>query len=189
MNDMKPRVTFYVHEDMKQAGVYEPKAPTKANPDDAGFDLYAPRDIYLQPGDVTVVDLGITVKMDYMPSASWFLALPRSSSGFKKGLFLLNTAGVIDQSFCGPDDRLMMLLGRRKMNPVYGGPTFLGSEANMVDKMREALEQLDGPWIKRGERFAQLILVKSAGELEIMVNNHKPLAKSSRGGLGSTGEK
>jgi dUTP pyrophosphatase len=72
------------------------KAPTKANPEDAGFDLYSTQDVVIKPGYRQVVSTGIAMEI---PNGYVGLIWPRSGMSVKKGCDVL--AGVIDAPYRG----------------------------------------------------------------------------------------
>ena len=73
------------------------KKPTRANPTDAGLDLYALNGQILQPGSVTMVDTGVAVRI---PTGYVGLLFQRSSFT-KYGISLANAVGVIDADYRG----------------------------------------------------------------------------------------
>lgn len=73
--------------------------PTRAHPTDAGFDLSAAHDAVLHVGEHVVVDTGIAVAL---PPNTVGLVFVRSSMGFKHGVTLSNSTGVIDCGYTGP---------------------------------------------------------------------------------------
>lgn len=73
------------------------KIPERANPTDAGLDLYAFEDKILEPGGVTMVDTGIAVKIP-----KWHVGLLFQRSSFTRyGISLANAVGVIDTDYRG----------------------------------------------------------------------------------------
>ena len=73
------------------------KAPERANASDAGLDLFAFESKILQPGQVTMVDTGIAVKIP-----KWHVGLLFQRSSFTKyGISLANAVGVIDADYRG----------------------------------------------------------------------------------------
>lgn len=71
--------------------------PARANPTDAGLDLFAIEDKVLQPGQVTMVDTGVAVKIP-----KWHVGLLFQRSSFTKyGISLANAVGVIDADYRG----------------------------------------------------------------------------------------
>lgn len=77
------------------------KLPQRATKGSAGYDLYAPYDFDLRPGETIKIPTGIRAKID----EGWWLGfLPRSGLGFKYRLQLNNTMGVIDSDYYGSDN-------------------------------------------------------------------------------------
>lgn len=72
------------------------KLPEKAHAGDLGYDLFCSENIYLQPGDVTLVDTGIAVQFPEGWGAKIF---DRSSVATKMNLIVV--AGVIDNGYTG----------------------------------------------------------------------------------------
>lgn len=75
-----------------------PKRVTKLS---AGYDCYAPTDIYLEPGEDVKVPTCIKA---YMQSGEVLMAFPRSGLGFKYYCRLANTVGVIDADYIKSDN-------------------------------------------------------------------------------------
>lgn len=72
------------------------KLPTRATSGSAGYDFYAPNITSVTDGFDTIINTGIRVKLE----PGWMLMLvPRSSMGFKHGMRLKNTAGIIDSDY------------------------------------------------------------------------------------------
>lgn len=72
------------------------KLPTRATNGSAGYDFYAPFDIDGAEWDGKVIPTGIRCKID----GDYFLMImPRSGLGFKYGLALSNTVGIIDSDY------------------------------------------------------------------------------------------
>lgn len=84
-------------EDMTQEEVSK-LMPSRGHPTDAGLDLKVPKPIIIKAGEIVEIDTKVCVeiKPGYMG-----LIVPRSSTGVKKQLSLLNTVGVIDASYRG----------------------------------------------------------------------------------------
>lgn len=74
------------------------KLPKRSTTGSAGYDFYIPRDIDLHEFNSIVIPTGIRCVMD----TSWVLAIfPRSGHGFKYGVHLANTVGIIDADYYG----------------------------------------------------------------------------------------
>lgn len=77
------------------------KLPKRATQYSAGYDFYSP--ITFQPlvGEGVIIPTGIRCKME----PGWVLNLfPRSGQGFKYGMHLYNTVGVIDGDYYNADN-------------------------------------------------------------------------------------
>ncbi len=72
------------------------KIPTKANANDAGFDLYSIIDTVIPPKQRKTVRTGIAIQMpDHLAGLIW----PRSGLSVKQGIDVL--AGVVDSGYRG----------------------------------------------------------------------------------------
>ena len=72
------------------------KVPTKANLNDAGFDLYSVLDTVIPPKQRKTVRTGIAIQMpDHLAGLIW----PRSGLSVKQGIDVL--AGVVDSGYRG----------------------------------------------------------------------------------------
>ena len=72
------------------------------------IDLYSAEDVTLAAGDFKIISLGISVEI---PEGYEMNIAPRSSTFKTWGIIQTNHFGVIDNSYCGDDDIIMM--------PVY----------------------------------------------------------------------
>lgn len=72
------------------------KLPMRATKGSAGYDCYAPVDIYLGPGNDIKIPTGIK---SYMRNGEMLMAVPRSGLGFKYYCRLANTIGIIDKDY------------------------------------------------------------------------------------------
>lgn len=75
--------------------------PKRATRLSAGYDCYAPTDIYLEPGEDVKVPTGIK---SYMQPGETLMAFPRSGLGFKYYCRLANTVGIIDADYVQSDN-------------------------------------------------------------------------------------
>jgi dUTP pyrophosphatase len=72
------------------------KLPARATKGSAGYDFFLPRDISIEKGQEILIQTGIRAQIE----EGWALMLyPRSGLGFKYGLRLLNTTGIIDSDY------------------------------------------------------------------------------------------
>lgn len=89
-------VLDYLHrpwfEDIKE----DLKKPTRATSGSAGYDFFAPEDITIPFGGSVTIGSGI---ISHLAPGQVLLIAPRSGLGFKYGVRLANTIGVIDEDF------------------------------------------------------------------------------------------
>lgn len=101
------------------------KQPRRATVGSIGYDFFAKRDIILEPGLWTVVDTGVkfTDADKVKGREEWaMMLLPRSGQGFKYGVRLRNTAGIID---CDYRDNIMASLSCDKACVINKGDAFM----------------------------------------------------------------
>ena len=65
-------------------------------------DLRSAKEVELKRGEFTYIDTGVSIKL---PEGYWGQLVPRSSLYAKYGLIQTNSFGVIDESYCGDEDR------------------------------------------------------------------------------------
>lgn len=70
--------------------------PKRATKSSAGYDVFAPIDVYLKPNDDIKIPTGIK---SYMQNGEVLMAFPRSGLGFKYYCRLANTVGIIDKDY------------------------------------------------------------------------------------------
>ena len=73
----------------------EAKLPERANPTDAGADLFSYEDLEIYPNEQKLVDTGIAIKI---PQGFAGFVYNRSSQG-KKGITIPHSVGVIDSGY------------------------------------------------------------------------------------------
>ena len=81
------------------------KAPARAHPGDAGYDLHAAESATLGPGDRASVGTGIAVEI---PDGCAGLVLPRSGLAARHGISVVNAPGLIDAGYRG-EVRVLLL--------------------------------------------------------------------------------
>jgi dUTP pyrophosphatase len=105
--------------------------PRRATAGSAGYDFVAPAETVIPPGESALIPTGIRAEMEN----GWVLMLfPRSSLGFKHGIRLSNTAGIIDSDYA-----------------------FAKNEGHIMVKLRNPSDS--SVTIGRGERFCQGIFL------------------------------
>jgi dUTP pyrophosphatase len=150
--------TFKIEVEVMEGG----KIPTKANPNDAGFDLYATSDITLYPGQVLKHPLNIKMKL---PAGSWARIETKSGLG-SKGMMVW--AGVIDEGYRGVPHVIMSNI------KMY-------TEAGLANNY--PIE------IKKGEKVAQMTMNPHANDFFCtQVESVSTDTSRGEGGFGSTGK-
>ena len=128
--------------------------PTRATKGSAGYDFKCPLNLLLHKDNPIVIPTGIRVKIE----DGWVLKMyPRSGLGFKYGLALTNTVGIIDSDYYDSDN-----------------------EGHIMIKMSHSLGEYMVN-IKQGDGIAQGIFV------EFGVTEDDDVNKVRNGGFGSTG--
>lgn len=72
------------------------KLPRRGTAQSAGYDIFSPIDFTLCPGESIKLPTGIKFQCD---ADKWLMCVPRSGQGFKYGIMLANTVGVIDADY------------------------------------------------------------------------------------------
>lgn len=77
----------------------EIKLPKQGTKYSMGMDFFAPYDIAIIPDDYTTVLTGVRWVVPELEANAGLLIVPRSGLGFKHGIRLANTIGVIDADY------------------------------------------------------------------------------------------
>ena len=103
------------------------KLPTRATRDSAGYDFYAPCIMNFYPYAVpaTIYPTGIRFITDR--DDIFLMCVPRSGLGFKKGLRLWNTAGIIDSAYWKSDNEghIKVKMSAKEITTVKPGQAFM----------------------------------------------------------------
>ncbi len=78
------------------------KTPTKAYSGDAGYDLYAVKDVVVQPGIPTIIDIGLRIAL---PEGYYAEIHTRSRHGLRG---IRNHLGIIDSGYRGDLSPIMI---------------------------------------------------------------------------------
>ena len=140
-------VTSYINDNIQL-----PKRSTKYS---AGYDFFAPYDIEVPPCKSVIIPTGVKCAM----KEGWVLLIvPRSGFGFKTGVSLCNTVGVIDSDYYNNKNNEGHILVRLENHSVLEKPLY----------------------IKKGQAFCQGIFVPYGITLDDNVLDER------QGGFGST---
>lgn len=105
---------------------------------------------------LSLVKTGVVIRKK---EPCWYGIYPRSSISSKYGITLANNVGVIDYSYCGPNDEILLPLISITNEPVF---------------------------IPKGERVAQLIIHNLINPAVVPLEASDWTINSNRGGFGST---
>lgn len=119
------------------------------------IDLYVAENTVVKENEVTPIPLGIAMKL---PDGYEAHLAPRSSTYKNFKIIQANSVGVVDNSYCGPNDWW-----------------YFPAISLSGDRM-----------IKKGERICQFRIMKKQPEIEFEVV--EKLEDENRGGFGSTGK-
>ena len=136
--------------------IYNSILPKRNTKKSAGYDIYSPIDVTVPSHGMVKIPTGIKVMMEDDEILSIY---PRSSIGFKTGIRLANTVGIVDADYYG--------------NPDNEGHIFI-KLYNPTDTAYE---------IKTGDKIAQGIFTKY-----LIVDDEEEIKTERSGGLGSTGK-
>ena len=128
--------------------------PRRGTSRSAGYDFYAPYRVEIQPNERVVILTGVKCALEEMDV---LMLYPRSSMGFKYGIQLVNTVGIIDADYYN--------------NPSNEGHIMIGLKNTGTKPVV----------IEEGDRFAQGIIVG----FEI-TDDDNPVSEVRKGGIGST---
>lgn len=70
--------------------------PRRATSYSAGYDIFAPINIVLHPGESITIPTGLKI---HIPIGYFLMIVPRSGLGFKYQIGLANTVGIIDADY------------------------------------------------------------------------------------------
>lgn len=142
---------------MVQLKVFDEACRPEAIENGDWIDLKAMEDVFLGMGEFSLIPLGVAMKL---PDGYEAHIAPRSSTFKNYGIIMTNSVGVVDNSYCGPND-------------MWKFPAFkLGAG-------------LKGPLIKKGERICQFRIIKK--QPKIVFEDSTLEDQKDRGGFGSTG--
>lgn len=142
---------------MVQLKVFDEACRPEAIENGDWIDLKAMEDVFLGMGEFRLIPLGVAMKL---PAGYEAHIAPRSSTFKNYGIIMTNSVGVVDNSYCGPNDMWKI--------PVLK----LGAG-------------LKGPLIKKGERICQFRIIKK--QPKIVFEDSTLEDQKDRGGFGSTG--
>jgi dUTP pyrophosphatase len=144
-----------------QIKVFDEACRPTVNENGDWIDLRSMEDMVIQPGEFKLIPLGVAMKL---PEGYEAHIAPRSSTFKNYHLIQTNSVGVVDNSYCGPNDMWKM--------PVLR-PFVAEGESTSV--------------IKKGDRICQFRIMKKQPPINFVDSTLED--QEDRGGFGSTGVK
>jgi dUTP pyrophosphatase len=153
-----PEKDFEITEQIWLDFWYSTLDPQRATHGSAGYDIYAPYNFSLKPGEEVTVPTGVKVYIQPGENIALFI-LPRSGAGFKFYTRLANTLGLIDSDY-------------------YSNAN---NDGHIYVKVRN--ESVDKEWVvKQGDAFAQGVFLPYF----LTDRDNEQQKQERQGGLGST---
>lgn len=101
--------------------------PKRSTAGSAGYDFRAPADFTVTNGNAAVIPTGIRCRIEN----DWFLDInPRSGQGFKMGIRLANTRGIIDSDYYGADNEGHIMIKITNESNIANGSDFSVKEGD-----------------------------------------------------------
>lgn len=152
--------------------------PTKAHATDSGFDLYASKDVIIEPGETVVVPTGIAVELP-----PGYEATVRPRSGITAKTKLRVQLGTIDNEYRG---EIGVIVDNIAEDPIGNTSRYL----NLVDgsEIRQDEDIPDGTYyIRKGDKLAQLVVQPLPAIEAYEVEGDLKTTERGESGFGSTG--
>lgn len=122
--------------------------PTRAHDTDVGWDVYTVETVLFEVKQYLPLRTGLVIQP---PDGYYFELVPRSSTFKNFGLMLVNSVGIVDPTYCGPEDEVVGMWYATCRVSVPAGSRLMQLiprqllETNMVDATG-----LDFPVVSRG---------------------------------------
>lgn len=153
------------------------KLPKYAHEGDSGMDLYATEDIEILPGETKLIQTGI--KYD-LPKGYEFQIRPKSGRSLNTKLRIANTPATLDSTYRGEIGIIAENIDARVKDITYR----MENDQLIV----ESIEYGSPIQIGKGEKVAQLVLVKVEQAVPYQVKHIYSNTERGSGGYGSTGK-
>ena len=98
--------------------------PRRATNGSAGYDFYSPFDVSVIKDNPVTIPTGIRV---IIPSNTFLMCVPRSGLGFKYGMRLRNSVGIIDSSYSQAENEghIMAKISTEESFKIAAGDRFM----------------------------------------------------------------
>lgn len=159
--------------------IHDSAAPRAPRQGDAGYDLTSQEDITLEPGQRYAVHTGVRLAI---PDGYAGLILPRSGMALNDGITVLNAPGLIDSNYRGEIKVILAHLGLKTEDWQWEPHHAEAASAHWHQHNIEPHYH-----VKRGDRIAQLVLIKVEAA-DFVVVNELGETEREQAGFGSSGE-
>lgn len=134
------------------------------------YDLRAAKDVFIPVGEYKLIPLGVSMQL---PEGYEAHVVPRSSTFMQYGIIMVNSMGIIDNSYCGDSD-IWQFPAYCVLPTARGIPSVRGESY--------------GAYIEKNDRICQFRIMKvQPDDLEFI--EVRKLEGKDRKGFGSTGVK
>lgn len=147
--------------------------PEYARPGDAGMDVYAAEEAYINPGETVVIPTGLKLAI---PEGFEIQVRPRSGVSLKTPLRITNSPGTIDSGY--RDELGIIMTNTSETN---------GKESEEVFTIDSKGNRKGIYHIRKGDRIAQIVLQEVPRMKLSVVDSVKGIGTDRGGGFGSTG--
>ena len=156
MEKLKPSIRIFRQEK-------DVSLPVRKTSGSAGWDVFASEETVLEPGKVALVPTGLIIET---PPGYHFRVFIRSGFAVRHNVSLVNSVGIIDSDYCGPEDYLKIAM------------------------VKHYHPEAEKTIISKGERIAQIIFENNTfASISWDEQDEPAFHGKSRGGFGSTGKK
>ena len=152
--------------------------PVYAKLGDAGLDIYAKEEYTIAPGETKIIPTGIKVAI---PDGYAILIQPRSGQSAKTKLRIANTPGLIDSGY---RDEIGVII--ENIEPPFKDIDYEFDEKGEIHI--KSILHGQAYTIGKGDRFAQMRLVKVPQAHFIEVDSVENIGVNRGGGFGSSGK-
>ncbi len=103
------------------------KLPTRATKASAGYDFYACMPMHIYTHDMPAATYPTGIRFITDEDGVFLMCVPRSGLGFKKGLKLLNTCGIIDGDYWQSDNEghIKVKMSAKEPTTIDQGQAFM----------------------------------------------------------------
>src|SRR5690625_5011425 len=166
--------------------------PTKEQPTDSGFELYASENVIIEPGETAIIPTGIAVEL-----TKGFEAQVRPRSGITAKTKLRVQLGTIDQEYTGEIGVIVDNIGVKEICDLdlnsgtveYCEPSYPYLLNGTISDDWEDYTGTPKPTykIRKGDRIAQLVVQALPEVVAVEIDDFTEDSERGDGGFGSTG--